>query len=327
MVNKVHFAKRISMLRRKSGLSQVELAERLGVTSQAVSKWECGNAIPDVDLLLDLSHLYNVSINEMLEDLDLLCKLTGKETGCQGIAYFVPEQERSYNVEWANEIHNGNWIMRNWENARLDNPTMDEVGKNIASCDGIILEIGAGPGGGYMPYILKANPDATIIINDLSPTVISDWKNCLDKALDSPNLYYAVFDFCNMPFKDSCIDIISDGGGIGNCIGDKAKALKEAYRILKPGGKLITSTGFVNRETLAALPEEAQKVLLKKRPDVFRDLYEDTVLAGFSKIDSIISGCWYTDEDESTIADLARSLGVNLKFTSYIRCCTKNEVQ
>ncbi len=86
---------------------------------------------------------------------------------------------------------------------------------------------------------------------------------------------------------------------------------------------MITSTGFVNKETLAALPEEAQKVLLEKRPDIFEDLYEDTVLAGFSKIDSIISGCWYTDDDESTIADLARSLGVNLKFTSYIRYCTK----
>lgn len=44
MVNKIHFAKRISTLRRKIGLSQVELAERLGVTSQAVSKWECGGS-------------------------------------------------------------------------------------------------------------------------------------------------------------------------------------------------------------------------------------------------------------------------------------------
>ena len=55
------------------------------------------------------------------------------------------------------------------------------------------------------------------------------------------------------------------------------------------------------------------------------DLYEDTVLAGFSKIDSVISWCWYTDDDESTIADLARSLGVNLKFTSYTRYCSKEQ--
>jgi len=323
MVNKVHFGKRLSLSRRKAGLSQTELAEKLGVTSQAVSKWECGNAIPDVDLLLELSHLYKVTINEMLEDVDLIRELTGRETGHTGIAYFVSEQERNCNIAWANEIRDDKWIKRNWEYSRADNAYMDNIGKEIASCDGVILEIGAGPGGGYMPYILKKNPDATIIISDLSPTVVTEWKSFLDKTLDSPNIYYAAFDFCNMPFKDNCIDIISDGGGIGNCEGEKSKALKEAYRVLKPGGKLITSTGFVNKETLAELPIEAQKVLLEKRPDIFEDLYEDTVLAGFSKIDSVISGCWYTDDDDSTIVDLARSLGVNLKFTSYVRYCTK----
>lgn len=323
MVNKIHFGKRIAVLRRKASLSQTDLAEKLGVTSQAVSKWECGNAIPDIDILLELSHLYKVTINEMLEDIDLLCELTGIETGCTGIAYFVPEQERTYNIEWANEIRSGNWIKQNWEHSRTANPYMDKVGEEIASCDGLILEIGAGPGGGYMPYVLKANPDATIIINDLSPTVVKEWKSLLDKTLDSPNIYYATFDFCNMPFKDNSIDIISDGGGIGNCEGVKAKALKEAYRVLKPGGKLITSTGFVNKDTLASLPVKAQKILLEKRPDVFEDLYEDTVLAGFSKIDSVISGFWHTDDDDSTFADLARSLGVNLKFTSYTRYCIK----
>lgn len=47
MVNKIHFGKRMSVLRRKAGLSQTDLAEKLSVTSQAVSKWECGNAVPE----------------------------------------------------------------------------------------------------------------------------------------------------------------------------------------------------------------------------------------------------------------------------------------
>lgn len=323
MVNKIHFGKRIAVLRRKAGLSQTDLADKFGVTSQAVSKWECGNAIPDIDLLLELSHLYGVTINEMLEDIDLLYELTGKVTEKTGISYFVPEKECAYNLDWARKMIEENWIKRNWERSRTAQSEMDDIGIKIAEQDGIILEIGAGPGGGFMPYILKANPDTTIIISDLSPTVVREWKAFLDKTVGLPNLYYAVFDFCNMPFKDNCIDIISDGGGIGNCEGDKSKALKEAYRVLKPGGKLITSTGFVNKKTLATLPVDTQSILLEKRPDVFEDLYEDTVLAGFSKIDSVISGCWYTDDDDSTIAELARSLGVNLKFTCYVRYCTK----
>jgi len=323
LINKIHFGKRMSALRRKAGLSQMDLAIKLGVTSQAVSKWECGNAVPDIDLLLALSHLYKITINEILEDVDLIRELTGKETGYSGITYFLSEQEQNYNIEWTNEIRKGKWIERNWEFSRAANSHMDSVGKRITSYDGIILEIGVGPGGGFMPFILKANPDATIIISDHSPTVVREWKSFLDKSLDSPNIYYAVFDFCNMPFKDNSIDIISDGGGIGNCEGIKAKALKEAFRVLKPGGILVTSTGFVTKETLAALPEEAKCTLIKKRPDIFEDLYEDTVLAGFSKIDSMIGDCWYTDDDDSSIADLARSLGINLKFTSYTRYCTK----
>ena len=78
MVNKIHFGKRIAVLRRKEAWSQADLADKLGVTSQAVSKWECGNAIPDINILLELSHLYKVTINEMLEDIDMLYELTGK---------------------------------------------------------------------------------------------------------------------------------------------------------------------------------------------------------------------------------------------------------
>lgn len=96
MINKVHFGKMISALRRNNGLSQAELAVKLGVTSQAVSKWECGNSIPYIDLLLDLSRLYNVTINEMLKDADLLYSLTGMKTEPNGIVYFVPKHECDY---------------------------------------------------------------------------------------------------------------------------------------------------------------------------------------------------------------------------------------
>ncbi len=78
MIQKVHFGNRLVLHRRQLKWSQAELAEKLGVTSQAVSKWECGTALPDIDLLLELSHLYGVSINELLEDRDMLKPLTDR---------------------------------------------------------------------------------------------------------------------------------------------------------------------------------------------------------------------------------------------------------
>ena len=81
-------------------MSQTDLAEKIGVTSQAVSKWECGNSVPDVELLLELSHLYKVTINEMLDEIDLLRELTGKETGRSGIAYVPLSCMSKYQIQF-----------------------------------------------------------------------------------------------------------------------------------------------------------------------------------------------------------------------------------
>lgn len=323
MIDRIRFGKRIAIMRRQRGISQTELADQLGVTSQAVSKWECGNAIPDIELLLALSHRFGVTINDMLEEHDLLADMTGIRRNQDGITYFVPENERVESAAWAEAIRRERWIQQNWLASREQDRLMDRIGAEIAASSGLILEIGAGPGGGFMPYVLKADPDARVIVSDLSPTVVREWKAWLDGAMQSPTLYYAAMDFCHMPFADESIDVVADRGGIANCVGDRAQALREAFRVLKPGGMLVTMTGFVTRETMAELPDEAQRVVREKRPDVLEDLYADTVLAGFSRIDSEICGGWNTDDDESGIADLARSLGVNLHFTGYVRRCVK----
>lgn len=55
-------------LRRRSGFSQEELADRLGVSRQAVSRWETGTALPDAGNLRALSKLYRVTADYLLND-------------------------------------------------------------------------------------------------------------------------------------------------------------------------------------------------------------------------------------------------------------------
>jgi len=59
-------ANRLQNLRKENNLSQEALAEKLGISRQAVSKWERAEASPDTDNLIALAHLYKISLDELL---------------------------------------------------------------------------------------------------------------------------------------------------------------------------------------------------------------------------------------------------------------------
>ena len=56
----------IAECRKKQNLTQSQLAEKLGITDRAVSKWENGRAMPDSSLMLDLCSILKISVNELL---------------------------------------------------------------------------------------------------------------------------------------------------------------------------------------------------------------------------------------------------------------------
>ena len=62
----IETANRLLNYRKNSGLSQEELAERIGVSRQAVSKWERSEASPDTDNLIALARLYGVTLDELI---------------------------------------------------------------------------------------------------------------------------------------------------------------------------------------------------------------------------------------------------------------------
>lgn len=61
-------SEKLTGLRRKSGMSQEQLADRLGVTRQSVSKWEGGTAMPELVKLISLSELFGVSVDYLVKD-------------------------------------------------------------------------------------------------------------------------------------------------------------------------------------------------------------------------------------------------------------------
>lgn len=68
----------ISAHRKRLGLTQAGLAEKLNYSDKAVSKWERGDSIPDVLTLLQLAELYGITVNDLLEDPDALPGNPGK---------------------------------------------------------------------------------------------------------------------------------------------------------------------------------------------------------------------------------------------------------
>lgn len=67
----MNLSDRIQNLRKTRGLSQEELAEALGVSRQAVSKWESGQSSPDLDKIVQLSEYFGVSTDHLLKGTEL----------------------------------------------------------------------------------------------------------------------------------------------------------------------------------------------------------------------------------------------------------------
>ncbi|MCC8067651.1 MAG: helix-turn-helix domain-containing protein, partial [Clostridiales bacterium] len=61
-------SEKLLALRTRAGLSQEELAEKLNVSRQSVSKWESGGSIPGIDKILEISKIYGISTDYLLKD-------------------------------------------------------------------------------------------------------------------------------------------------------------------------------------------------------------------------------------------------------------------
>ena len=80
---------KLQFLRKQNGLSQEQLADRLGIARQTVSKWETGQAVPELNGLILLSKLYGVTIDRIVKEEDV-CNLSLSANGDIHISEIMP---------------------------------------------------------------------------------------------------------------------------------------------------------------------------------------------------------------------------------------------
>ena len=65
-MDQIKIGKFIAERRKRVNLTQMQLAEKLNITDRAVSKWECGRALPDSSIMLELCGILDINVNELL---------------------------------------------------------------------------------------------------------------------------------------------------------------------------------------------------------------------------------------------------------------------
>lgn len=82
---------KLQLLRKQNGFSQEQLADKLGIARQTISKWETGQAVPELNGLIQLSNLYGVTIDRMVKENDECNISLGKSTSVdiQKLAEFL----------------------------------------------------------------------------------------------------------------------------------------------------------------------------------------------------------------------------------------------
>ena len=99
----------LAELRKEHGLTQAELGEKLGVTNKTVSRWETGNYMPPVEMLEELSRMYDMTINELLsgkklsaEEYKEMAETNIKES-LKASAFSLKEKQEYYKKKWLRE--------------------------------------------------------------------------------------------------------------------------------------------------------------------------------------------------------------------------------
>ncbi len=129
-------------LRTKKGLSQEELAEKVFVTRQAVSRWENGETVPNVETLKLLSKLFDVSINTILgSPIELVCECCGMPLKDTDISH---DRDGAFNEKYCKWCYaEGEFTMDFWKQygENLGKKEFEKYKRQIISDFNILLRL------------------------------------------------------------------------------------------------------------------------------------------------------------------------------------------
>ncbi len=98
-MNQDKIGKFIASCRKKQKLTQEQLAEKLGITYKAVSKWETGKGLPDASIMMDLCNILEISVNELLNG-ELISIENKKEKQEKLLLEMAKEVEQKNKIIW-----------------------------------------------------------------------------------------------------------------------------------------------------------------------------------------------------------------------------------
>ena len=91
-MDQMKIGKFIASCRKEQGMTQAVLAEKLGISDRAISKWETGKSMPDSGIMLDLCELLKINVNELLSGERIMAEAYDKRA--EGIPDIIPGSYR-----------------------------------------------------------------------------------------------------------------------------------------------------------------------------------------------------------------------------------------
>lgn len=258
-MNQFKIGKFIARRRKHQNLTQRELADILNISDKTVSKWECGNGMPDLSLMLPICKILKITLNELFSG-EILTDDEYKNKAEETMMILVKEaEELKKNIVGGMVLGNASSVDMDVSNAHKTNGEFwDTIGSEFLGVTALpswggflpdednlnllgdltnkcILEIGCG-NGRSLEYV--ANHKASGLWGlDISPNQIAKTKDYLESKGIPVNLVCSPMeDECGLP--TNFFDVVYSVYGIGWTT-DLNKTFKHIFSYLKKGGVFI----------------------------------------------------------------------------------------